>query len=871
MITIDSLDTSPGLDAADRGALDGLARLAATLNGAASAAWVAPKADAAGGATLFDAAVDGQVLARLRLCGAAAPDHATLAPLLAAAAALLRARAELQTAHTEAERLRDAGSVASDWLWETDVEGRVTWMSDAVSARTGLPPVLAVGRRPLDLNRLDPRHAAAWQAYQRCREARQPFRDLVLERDTPDGPITVSASGVPRFAADGRFLGYRGASRNVTAELRARDEAEQARRLLEQTIEGMPAAVMISGEDDRILLTNARWRETLGVGLPPDCDTWTGVVRHHALAGHYPDAIGRVEDYVRWRVSLAQDKPRAIEVRWRDEWAMSIDRRLPGGSVVHLSMFISERRRSDEARALMASRWRYALDGAGHGVWDWDAETDSAYFSPAWCAMVGCSEQEVGKDWRAWSRRVHPEDWPRVKREILRHRAGETEVYECEYRLRHADGHWLWIHDRGRVVRRAADGRPLRIAGTHSDITRQREAEQVLRDKLAAEAVSRSKSEFLSRMSHEMRTPLNALIGFAELMQRDRAYRGDHVGHILTAGRHLLALVNDVLDLQQVEQGALAMRPEALPLADAVQAVCVLLQPQAAAAGVTLDGAATGLAGHVHADRQRLRQVLLNLAANAVQYNRPGGGVRFLRRDGDPQAGAAVPRIGLAVEDDGPGLTPDQLGRLFQPFERLGREAGAGDGSGLGLLIARRLTEAMGGELDITSELGRGTRVTVWLPRADAACATAAPDPAAAPPAAPGRTAPGRVLYVEDNALNALLFAEALRDAPHVELRVVANAAEALDAAAAWHPDLLVIDGHLPDAKGHQVLERLRALPGLATTPAVMCSADALPEDRARAFARGFSAYWSKPLDVHRLPVDIARLLADAPRPPGHA
>jgi PAS domain S-box-containing protein len=875
---------TPRPDAADRAALDALARQAAAVSGAATAWWQLPHEQDAeapdwAAATRVPALADGRCLATLWLVEPRRPfdpQRPDLAALVTVAAALLRARAQAQAAQREAERLRDAVGVASDWLWETDADSRTVWMTDAVSRLTQVPVAGEIGLRPLDLNRRrNDAQAASWDAYQAARAARQPFRDLILDRDTPDGTITVSISGKPRFDADGRFLGYRGATRDITRELRARDEAQRARTLLEQTLEGLPAGVMISGPDDRILLTNARWRATLGKDLPPEVDTWEALVRHHARAGHYPDAVGRVEDYVRWRLAQASERPAQVELQWRDEWVMSIDRRLPDGCVVHLSVYISERRRAEQALARSEDRWRFALDGAGHAVWDWDAETDSAYFSPAWCRMLGYEEGEIEPSWREWSRRIHPDDYRRVKREVLRHQAGETAIYEARYRMRHKDGRDLWIQDRGKVVRRADDGRPLRVVGTQSDVTQQRAAEQALRDKYAAEAVSRSKSEFLSRMSHEMRTPLNAMIGFAELMQLRGEYRAEQVEQVLAASHHLLALVNDVLDLQQVEQGTLVARSDALALAPLVDGVRALLQPQAERQQVTLVGETLGDA-HVRADAQRLRQVLLNLGSNAIKYNRPQGCVRWRLRDDAPA------QWGLAIEDDGPGLDETQLARLFQPFERLGRETSGTEGSGLGLLIARRLAEAMQGRLEIRSRPGTGTSVTVWLPRATPRSAAPAPSirPDRPPPPSPDpprpRTAgghdgthdgdanperPRRVLYVEDNALNALLFSEALRGAAGIELRVAEDGTAALDAVQGWTPDLLVIDGHLPGAQGHEVLRALRARPGLAATPAVMCSADALPEERERALAHGFVDYWTKPVEVRRLAADIAAVI----------
>ncbi|MFI4931196.1 MAG: ATP-binding protein [Burkholderiales bacterium] len=784
------------------------------------------------------------------------PAEAALDGITQAAAALAAARAEAASARREAERLLDAGRAASDWLWETDVDGRVVWMTDSIVSATGRSSDAEVGTRAMDVNRVrSDEYAASYSRYVTDRAARRPIRELVLDRDTPSGTITVSISGNPRFDAAGNFLGYRGATRNITAEVLAREQARRSHDLLQQALEGLPASVMISGPDGRILMANRRWHDSVGHDLPPDCDTWEAVVRHQARRGHYPDAAGREQAYVAWRLAQSSTQPTPLEIRWKEHWALSADQRLADGSTVHLSIDISDRKRAEHALQRADERWRYALEGAGHGVWDWDRE-QGMYASPSLQAMLGYREGELPLTASTWRSLLHRGDRARVLAEVIRHVRGGSVTYEVEYRLRHRDGHYLWIHDRGRVLARDDQGRALRMVGTQSDITRLREADQALRDKHAAEALSRRTSEFLARMSHEVRTPLNAVIGFAELMHLRGEYQAEQVEHILAAARHLLVLINDVLDLQQVEQDTLALREGPVHTDTMVREVAALLRPQAQKHGVSLRPDAVAGAW-VHADAQRLRQVLLNLGSNAIKYNRPGGEVRWHIDDSDPA------RWGVVTADTGPGLDAAQLARLFQPFERLGRESTDLEGSGLGLLIARRLVEAMGGVLQMDSMPGAGTRVTAWLARATPALAEAVPARPAARPAV-ARSAAGlrrRVLYVEDNPLNVLLFEEALRHELGVELRVAVSGEAALALVEHWTPELLIIDMNLPGATGTELLHALRLRPALADAPAVVCSADAMPDDRKRALAAGFDHYWTKPIDVRALPAAITAVL----------
>jgi signal transduction histidine kinase len=246
------------------------------------------------------------------------------------------------------------------------------------------------------------------------------------------------------------------------------------------------------------------------------------------------------------------------------------------------------------------------------------------------------------------------------------------------------------------------------MVGTHRDITRERQAEAEAAERRAIELASRAKSEFLSRMSHEMRTPLNALLGFAQLLQQHGVYRADYLQHMLTAGTHLHRLINDVLDVQQVEQGVLVMQRLTVDLAAMVAEVNSLLLPQAEQAGVRL-GPAPEVAAFVLADPQRVRQVLLNLVSNGIKYNRTGGSVHLVLRSAE--AGWAT-----EVRDTGLGLSPDQQAHLYEPFNRLGAERLHIEGTGLGLAISRHLVLAMKGTLSAESTVGVGSSFTITLP-----------------------------------------------------------------------------------------------------------------------------------------------------------
>ncbi|WP_374564194.1 ATP-binding protein [Ideonella sp.] len=396
------------------------------------------------------------------------------------------------------------------------------------------------------------------------------------------------------------------------------------------------------------------------------------------------------------------------------------------------------------------------------------------------------------------------------------------------------------------------------------DVTALRAAEQARRAQQEAEAASRAKTEFLSRMSHELRTPLNAVLGFSQLLRGDLRFAADQqaqLGHIHQAGQHLLALINDVLDVARIEEGRLKVATQAVLLGPVVADACRMLAPLAEAQAVRIDPAPPGIdTAWVEADPIRLRQVLINLMSNAVKYNRPGGWVRVeLARDAD--------QLWLSVRDNGIGMSAEQLAHLYEPFNRLGRERGAVEGTGIGMVLTRQLVRLMHGQLEVMSLPDQGTQVRLGLPAASAqqALSMAAQQAATAAPAATGAPT-GVVLYIEDNPVNLLLVEQMLARWPAVRVVQAENGRTGLDLARTLRPDVVLLDMHLPDLDGAEVLRRLRADPATRGFTVVALSASAMPEEVAEARAAGANDYWTKPFEVEHLLADLRRLLPSRPQ-----
>jgi PAS domain S-box-containing protein len=538
---------------------------------------------------------------------------------------------------------------------------------------------------------------------------------------------------------------------------------------------------------------------------------------------------------------------------------------------------VTERMRTEAALQESELRWRFALEGNKEGVWDWDVAKGTVFFSKCWKDMLGYREDEIRNHYEEWSSRVHPDDLPRVLCRVGEHLEGKTEYYQDELRMRCKSGHFIWILCRGLVTSRDADGKPLRMIGTHKNITERKSIEmQLILARSAAESANRAKTEFLANMSHEIRTPLTSILGYANLLTAEGNLSLSHnqrlqaIESIKNAGSHLLSVINDVLDLSKVEAEKMSVEHVDTQVAEIIEEVEGLMQPQAKSKGIELKLLfGRPFPEQIKCDPTRLRQILMNLVGNAIKFTESGSVVIT----GSQREGNGYSEIMIDVIDTGTGIAPCQVTSLFTPFGQadssLTRRT---SGTGLGLVLSRKLAQLLGGDLLLEySELGKGSCFRLILP-----C-----EPVHGRPIAHSIETSnlgfnwndtqepllqGRILLAEDGYDNQNLIAFVLRKAGAI-VETADNGQVALemlergcDSGAPF--DLLITDIQMPIMDGYTLVRTLRDRD--MKLPIIALTAHAMAEDRFKCISGGCNDYAIKPIDLGDLVERCTRWLSES-------
>ena len=554
--------------------------------------------------------------------------------------------------------------------------------------------------------------------------------------------------------------------------------------------------------------------------------------------------------------------------------SMQYDEQGSAIGMIGYTLDITDRKRAEKALIESELMLEKAQQIAQIGHWKLNSKTGEVQGSDELFQIFGLDREEATLD--NFVEVVHPDD-REMDIAAIQRGAEYGESWDIEHRVVCRDGSEKWVHAIGEA-NTDNEGNVIELIGTVQDITERKHADaelskyrdhleelveertvdmQIARD--VAEHANAAKSEFLSRMSHELRTPLNAILGFGQLLRNNpeeplTELQTDNVTEIQQAGKHLLALVNEVLDLSRIESGLMDVNIESVPIAPMIETCLSQLQPLAAQRHITIEFSFKKTC-EVKADRTRLTQVLLNLLSNAIKYNSEGGKIQISCGPGEQQ------RLRVNVHDTGSGISEDQISRLFQPFERLESNGEVIEGTGIGLAIAKKLVEAMGGEIGVDSVLEKGSNFWFELPIGDLVNNGSEFDSEEGGDTLAPDNNKLKILYVEDNLANLRLVEKIMQSRDDIELVEAMNAEEGLAMAAEKTPDLILLDINLPGMDGFEALRLLKADTNTRSIPVIAITANAMAHDVERGRNAGFAAYITKPINIEELLLTLDRNL----------
>ena len=798
-------------------------------------------------------------------------------------------------------------------------------------------------------------------------------------------PIKLTISSVKD--SEGKLLGYIGIAIDITKEKQSISALRESEERFHNMFWAHSAVmILVDPETGEILEANKSAEQYYGFAFndgPRLLISDLNILSPEQIKEEMEKAIQQNHNYFVFPHKLATGEIRTVEVH-----SSPIDVK---GSKVLFSVIHDITDRKKLYQELIDEKRRLAdiIQGTNAGTWEWNIQTGETIFNEQWAQMLGYTLDEISPvSIETWIKFAHPDDL-RISGELLeKHFKGELDYYSFESRMKHKNGEWIWVLDRGKVHAWDDAGKPLLMSGTHQDITEGKKAEVALQwnksflelmsnssplgflvvdnrndeilyfnqrfcqiweieqlkdqlnrgelknndiipyclpvladipafaesckplqdeanrvvveDEIAftenrtvrrfstqirgendeyygrfyifeditkrkrieadlrkarneAEKANLAKSEFLSRMSHELRTPMNSILGFAQLMDMGELSPKQKKGvkYILNNGRHLLSLINEVLDISGIEAGRQIMTPEPVKLVPIINEITDSIHVAANKRKISIeliDSPANSL--FVLADRLRLKQVLINLLSNAIKYNNEGGLVT-INTALQPTDLQGKTQLRISISDTGNGIKPEDIGKLFQAFERIGADKTETEGTGLGLVVVKKLIDAMGGKVGVESEVGTGSTFWIELPLTESHKPFHLQTTGSSSSGLPANKHGNTILYIEDNLSNIELVADILVEhRPLLHLVSSRYGKQTRTLAKEHKPGLILLDLDLPDINGIEVLEHLLADSHIKAIPVIIISADAMPVQVDKLMKAGAIDYLTKPLDV---------------------
>jgi PAS domain S-box-containing protein len=768
----------------------------------------------------------------------------------------------------------------------TDTKRRITWVNDGFTRMTGYTLDEVLGKSPgefLQSERTNPETVA------RMREALnagQCFRGHILNRSKDGRDYWVDLDVQPEHDEHGSLLGFIAIESDITEQVLANER-------LSSIFEALTDGVVETDASGRIVRCNPAAERILGLTDDAICTRGAG---------------DKEWEVIREDGSLLPPEDRPI-IRTLQTGEPVRDfihgLRLPDNTVKWLSISTHAIRDADgKLSGAVASvsditenrnhtrRLEMIIQGATLGTWDWNITTGQVTFNQIWADMLGYELNEIEPHVRSWEKLVHPDDIQNAMQVLTDHLEGRTPIYACEHRLKRKDGSWAWVLDSGQVLERDAQGKPIRAAGIHLDISESHEARnRLVEAEQRANQANQAKSEFLANMSHEIRTPMTAILGYTDLLldeqdsHTDPAVRREYLSTVRRNGEHLLTIINDILDLSKIEAGKMTVEKIRVDPQQILLEVESLMRVKSKAKAISLEIVReTPLPQFIESDPVRLRQILVNLVGNAIKFTELGGVTVAVGLDA---TATDHPHLRFEVTDTGIGMTADQQASLFQAFQQADttttRKFG---GTGLGLRISKTLAEMLGGEVTVTSQQGRGSTfaftiatgplegIALLEPQQAARTVTQAKAHHQTKPKSTQAPLTGRrIFFCEDGPDNQRLIGHHLRKAG-AEVTIFENGLLCLLAMTEDGTpegnlktvppcDLVLTDMQMPEMDGYSLARALRSKGW--TAPVIALTAHAMQSDIDRCMECGCDGYASKPIEKNRL-IEICSANSDSRR-----